>query len=277
MTEQGAALIRVFYFGLFIGAFLFFLQWESGAARFPFPNNRNRRRHVLRNLAMLVLVVLVADMAIGEGLLHAYTYLYHPPVILLDAMRLPLALQIVLGFLASDLLEYGLHVASHRIGWFWRLHSVHHTDTHLDVTTAGRSHPLDVAVYVVTKIALYALLGLPLWIEGVRAIVHNTLLCVQHANVNYPRAVERLRWLLVTPGVHRVHHDRGRPLIDRNFGFIFPFWDRLFGTYVAPGSGRPPEMGLAGHEDEQWQSLWGMLTTPLRNIRFPRGKANAGN
>jgi sterol desaturase/sphingolipid hydroxylase (fatty acid hydroxylase superfamily) len=272
MTEQDLSLVRVLYFGLFIGVFAFFLQWESAAAKRPFADPHSRRRHVLRNLGMLALVVVIADLVVGEWLLRAYAFLYQPPVIWLDAMALPLPAQIVLGFLASDLLEYGLHVASHRIGWFWRLHAVHHTDAHIDVTTAGRSHPLDVSIYVAAKIGLYALLGLPLWIEGVRALFHNTFLCVQHANVNYPGAVERLRWLLVTPAMHRVHHDQALPNIDCNYGFIFSFWDRLFGTYRTPGRDDPERLGLAGCEGEAWQDIRGMLVTPIRDVRHPRDR-----
>jgi len=272
MTEQDVStLVRVLYFGLFIGTFAFFIQWETGAAKAPFADEQTRRRHVLRNLAMLALVVLI-----GELFLRAYSFLYQPPVIWLEAMLLPLPIQIVLGLLASDLLEYGLHVASHHFRWFWRLHAVHHTDTHLDVTTAGRSHPLDVSIYVAAKIGLYALLGLPLWIEGLRAIFHNTFLCVQHANVTYPRAIERLRWLLVTPAMHRVHHLNGCPHIDRNYGFIFSFWDRLFGTYQPPERLHSFRFGLAGYEGEEWQSIKGMLATPLRNIQHPREFQKSG-
>lgn len=270
MSEQDAGLLRVLYLGLFIGTFALFLQWEAGAPRVPFADVIARRKHVLRNLTMLASVVLFADMIVGEVFLHAYQFLFDPPVFWLEAKRLPLAAQIVLGFLASDLLEYGLHAASHRIGWFWRLHAVHHTDPHLDVTTAGRSHPLDVSVYVVAKVGLYALLGLPLWIEGLRALFHNTLLCMQHANVAYPPFVERLRWLFVTPAVHRVHHDRSIPLTNSNFGFIFPYWDHLFGTYRSPETCIASREGVAGHDSEEWQTIAGMLDTPFRAVRPPR-------
>jgi sterol desaturase/sphingolipid hydroxylase (fatty acid hydroxylase superfamily) len=268
VTEQDVAWVRILYYGLFIGVFAFFLQWEGAAARVPFRGGE-RRAHVWRNLAMLLLVVIIADLIVGELMLHAYEFLYAPPVMLFQAMRLPVMAQIVLGLLVSDLAEYALHIASHRYAWFWRLHRVHHSDPHLDVTTAGRAHPLEVSVYVVAKIALYAILGLPLWIEGLRAVCQNTLLGVQHANVNYPPALEKLRWLLVTPAVHRVHHHPERPLRDRNFGFVFPFWDRLFGTYQAPEAAGALAMGLRGFEDERWQSLAGMLATPFRRSEKP--------
>lgn len=124
VTEQDVSLVRILYFGLFIGVFAFFLLWESGAARVPFADSETRRRHVLRNLVMLFWVVVIADIVVGEWLLRAYTFLFQPPVVWLRGMDLPLPAQILLAFLASDLLEYALHVASHRIDWFWRLHRV---------------------------------------------------------------------------------------------------------------------------------------------------------
>ena len=269
MTEADVWLVRVFYFGLFIGVFALFLQWETGHPKCLIAESSQRRRHVLRNFSMLGLVILVADLIVGEFLFHAYAFLYQPPVIFLEAMVLPLGMQIVLAFLISDLLEYGLHVASHKIGWFWKLHAVHHTDTHLDVTTAGRSHPLNISIYVVAKLGVYLLLGLPFWIEGLRAIFHNTLLCIQHANVNYPRAIERMRGVLVTPAMHRVHHSNADACMDSNYGFIFSFWDRLFGTYRRPIEGESHRFGLAGCEGEEWQSIKGMLFTPLRSLRRP--------
>ncbi len=273
-------MVQALYYGLFVGLFVFFLQWESAEPRAPFDSPAQRWRHVGRNLLMLLLVVLVADVLVGDGLLQASRYLYQPPQIWLQAAVLPLTVQILLAFLLSDLLDYGMHVASHRIGWLWRLHAVHHTDPHLDVTTAARAHPLEISLHVAAKIGLYALLGLPLLIEGMRAILLNSLLCVQHANVNYPPLVERIRWLLVTPAMHRIHHHPTRPLIDRNFGFVFSFWDRLFGSYQTPEAVVTPGMGLAGHEGEKWQSIIGMLVSPLRI--HPRsgtatGVSSAGN
>lgn len=260
-------LVVVFYYGLFIGLVVFFLLWEEGAPKTPFNNTRQRRKHILRNLGMLGLVILIADFVVGQGLLHANDFLYAPPNILLDGMTWPLPVQLVIALLASDLLEYAIHIASHRISWFWRLHAVHHSDPHLDVTSAGRLHPLEVSIHVASKIGLYALLGLPLWIEGVRAVLQNSLLFIQHANVTYPVAIERLRWLFVTPAMHRVHHDPA--LLERNYGIVFSFWDRLFQTFQSPESTGPLRAGLPGHGDQDNQSMKGMLLSPFRHSVAP--------
>jgi sterol desaturase/sphingolipid hydroxylase (fatty acid hydroxylase superfamily) len=267
MTEQALPVIRVLYEGTFLGLLVFLLLWEGGQAKVEFVTARARITHVLRNLGLFAFVVLLADYVIGQGLVPSSSLLLRTSPFGLALYKSPLFLQVLLAFLASDLLDYGLHRASHRVGWLWRLHSVHHSDSHLDATTALRAHPVEVSLQIVCKVALYAALGLPLWIEGVRSIAHNAFGLFQHANVHFPAWMERLRPVFVTPALHRVHHDVQPTLHDTNFGFIFSFWDRLFGTYSLPAQVSLGRVGLKGYEDEPWQTLSGMLLTPIR--RFP--------
>ena len=264
VSDPDLVLIRSLYAGFFFGVLIFLLFWEDSEPLLPFVDRQARRWHRLRNLAMLFWVVLVADILIGQGVFRAQEFLIRPPTHVLDGMSMPLPAQVGLGLLASDLVDYWLHRASHLWSWFWRLHSVHHSDPHLDVTTAARVHPLETSVYIAAKLGLYVLLGLPFWIEGVRAILHNSILFIQHANVTYPRAIEKLGWLLVTPGIHRVHHDTERDRQDSNYGQIFSFWDRLFGTFRPTDLVVSPRMGLTDRRDNSWQTVWGMLATPFR-------------
>jgi sterol desaturase/sphingolipid hydroxylase (fatty acid hydroxylase superfamily) len=267
ITDQDLVLIRIFYAGMFIGVLGFLAQWEDGAPLSRFDDGRAKWQHRWRNMAMLFWVVVVADYLIGQGVCHARDFLAQPPVSLLHGSALPLALQLALGLLASDLMDYGLHVASHRWRWFWRLHAVHHSDTHLDATTAQRFHPIETSIYIVAKLGLYVVLGLPFWIEGVRAIFFNSLLFIQHANIAYPRCVERIGWLLVTPGMHRIHHALDRVRQDSNYGLIFPFWDRLFGTFRAQEKDMIRQVGLTGYQGEDWQTVGGMLAMPFRQLK----------
>jgi sterol desaturase/sphingolipid hydroxylase (fatty acid hydroxylase superfamily) len=226
-----------------------------------------RRSHLLRNLVIFFWVLVIADYLVGWLMLGSSSLLLHPPSLGLGLSRLPWPLQVVLAFLASDLLGYLFHRMCHRWRWLWRLHSVHHSDAHLDVTTAVRAHPFETSLGVICTVALYVVLGLPFWIEGIRAILHNAIAMIQHANVRFPAFVERLGLVFVTPAMHRVHHDTQRVLHDRNYGVIFSFWDRLFGTYSPPEQVTPERIGLHGYDDESWQTVLGMLLTPLR--RFP--------
>ena len=259
------SLLRIAYYGLMAGAFAFLLLWEDGA---PLVRDMpSRRRHVLRNLALFVCVVAVADGLVGAWLLDIPSRLTITPAGLLTS--LPLAAQLMVAFVVMDLSTYAVHRLFHAQRWLWLMHSVHHSDAEVDVSTSIRHHPIEVAIDVAVKLALYLLLGLPLWIEAARTLLINPLSMAQHANIAYPAWVERpLRWLLVTPAMHRVHHLPEAPATDSNYGQCFSFWDRLFGTYRAPDPVQPTRFGLAKLAGESFQSVSGMLLTPIRARRL---------
>ena len=127
----------------------------------------------------------------------------------------------------------------HRVGWLWRIHRVHHADLDLDVTSGARFHPLEIVLSMVIKFAAVAALGAPVAAVIAFEVVLNATSMFNHANLRLPAAVDRvLRWLVVTPDMHRVHHSVDRGETDSNFGFNLPWWDRAFGTYRAqPAAG----------------------------------------
>jgi sterol desaturase/sphingolipid hydroxylase (fatty acid hydroxylase superfamily) len=255
------SVLRVAYYGLMAGTFAFLLLWEDGV---PLVRDMpSRRRHVLRNLAIFVCVVAVADGLVGAWLLDIPSRLTITPPGLLTP--LPLIVQVGIAFVIMDLSTYVVHRLFHAYRWLWLMHSVHHSDAQVDVSTSIRHHPVEVAIDVAFKLALYLLLGLPLWIEAARTLLINPLSMAQHANIAYPAWIERpLRWFLVTPAMHRVHHLPHEAATNSNYGQCFSFWDRLFGTYRAPDPRVPPSFGLVNLGDESFQSVGGMLLTPFR-------------
>ncbi len=269
MTQAGLSVLTSVYLGLFVGGLLFFWLWEDGAPLRPFPDARARRTHALRNLGILASVVLFADIVVGSLLLRVGERLLDPPTGWLAPLDLPVASLIVVAFLVTDLFEYALHRLAHAWRPLWLIHAVHHSDPHVDVTTGARSHPVETTIAICGRVAIYLALGLPLWIELVRVIVINTLFLAQHANVEFPRAIEALRVVFVTPAVHRQHHSPDAPLIDRNFGQMFSIWDRLFGSYAEPAAPAPPAYGLCKLADERWQTVAGILLTPIRARSIP--------
>jgi sterol desaturase/sphingolipid hydroxylase (fatty acid hydroxylase superfamily) len=269
MTPAGISLLTSIYFGMFAGGLAFFWLWEDGAPLRPFASEQVRRRHALRNLGVLAAVIVFADLAVGTWWLRIGEHLLDPPNGLLTPLALPIAAQIVVAFLAVDFYEYAMHRLFHRWRPLWLLHAVHHSDPHVDMTTGARHHPIETAIALVGRVALYLALGLPLWIEVVRIVFVNTLFLLQHANVRCPRWIEVSRVVFVTPAVHRQHHSPDAPLIDRNFGQIFSFWDRLFRTYAEPHDDAPAAYGLRKLGDERWQTLAGILLTPFRARAVP--------
>ena len=140
-----------------------------------------------------------------------------------------------------DLAIYLQHVMFHAIPVLWRLHRVHHADMDFDVTTGARFHPLEIILSMLIKFAVILLLGPPLVAVVIFEVLLNATAMFNHGNLRLPLALDRcLRWLVVTPDMHRVHHSVADDEANSNFGFNLPWWDRLFGTYR--------DQPRAGHE-----------------------------
>ncbi|MEO7761004.1 MAG: sterol desaturase family protein [Casimicrobiaceae bacterium] len=262
MSDNLRSALDLANFAALIGVAAFFLTWEAGDPRFAFPHASARWRHVARNAGLLAVFGLASAVLLTVIV---------PSLTLFDAQQgllsgLPRPLQVVLGVLILDIFQYAWHRLCHRVPWLWRLHRVHHADPHLDVSTGARFHPIEAILGLIAKVAILAVLGLPIWIEGVRILFSNPLALAQHANVAFPDWLERWpRWLIVTPGLHRVHHSTNPDHYDRNFGETLSVWDRLFGTYDAP-SARITGVGLQDVQDERHQTLPGMLAMPWREV-----------
>jgi sterol desaturase/sphingolipid hydroxylase (fatty acid hydroxylase superfamily) len=145
---------------------------------------------------------------------------------------------------------------------------MHHADLDIDVTTGLRFHPFEILLSLVIKMAIVVLFGIPAVAVLVFEIVLNATSMFNHANVTVPPSVDRvLRWLVVTPDMHRVHHSIERFETDSNFGFNLPWWDRLFGTYrAAPLAGHEGmTIGLPVFRNVEELRLDRLLTQPFRD------------
>ena len=261
-------LVRLAYFGGFIGAWSFLIIVEGGIPRWGWP--ARRWRHIARNVALFLLAVIVADGIVGFGLFRLGDRLNIQPNGLLTPLGLPLWGLVIAGLLACDLAGYAFHRLSHRWRWLWLIHSVHHSDCELDLSTAVREHPAEMICDVAILAGTLTVLGIPVWVEGLRAAFLNPQSMAQHANIEYPRWVERaFGWLLVTPAMHRVHHSPDLLQTNSNYGNMFSIWDRLFGTYRVPDPGFPEKFGLDRLQGERWQTFPGMLLTPVAARTIP--------
>jgi len=153
---------------------------------------------------------------------------------LLQLLAVPTPLAILIALLLLDLTVYAQHVAFHRLPLLWRLHRMHHSDTDFDVTTALRFHPLEIMLSLLIKLAAVLLLGAPPLAVLLFELILNASAMFNHGNVRLSERLDRgLRWIVVTPDMHRVHHSVHRKETDSNFGFSLSCWDRLFGSYRA--------------------------------------------
>lgn len=185
---------------------------------------------------------------------------------LLGLYKWPIWIELVVGILFLDLAIYLQHRLFHSVPVLWRLHRMHHADTEFDVSTGIRFHPLSVFVSAVIKLAAVALIGPTALAVLVFEILLNATSLFNHSNVALPPKWDAvLRWFVVTPDMHRVHHSSDSSETNTNFGFNFPWWDRMFGSYrPQPALGHiDMQIGLPLFREAQAQSLRSLLLQPF--------------
>ncbi len=186
---------------------------------------------------------------------------------LFNLVEIPDWIAVLVFLLIFDLLIYFQHRLFHLIPLLWRLHRMHHSDLDYDVTTGNRFHPLSILISALIKLALVLVLG-PLAIAVVIAeVLLNATSMFNHSNILLPVPLDKLlRYFIVTPDMHRIHHSVDVQEHNRNFGFNFPWWDRLFGTYLAESKldQQVMHIGIQGFEDDASISLIDLLVQPFR-------------
>lgn len=263
-----------------LGTFLGVLAVMAGAeARWP-----QRERHFKRQQRWPANLTILA---IGAGVVRAMAQVGVPLVAvavalwaarhgigLFNFIAWPGWLEFGLSVLLLDLLIWAQHAAFHRVPLFWRVHRMHHADRDIDVTTALRFHPVEIALSMLIKSVAVLAFGAPVAAVIVFEVGLNAMAMFNHANLRLPPGLDRvLRILIVTPDMHRVHHSTLRDEHDRNFGFNLSAWDRLFGTYVdAPRAGHHGmQIGLMQYQTDAPSRLWWSLRLPLAPAEDRRG------
>ena len=231
--------------------------------RHALPNFFFTATSVLVNFFLAFLLLNSADwtQANGFGLLHIFA--------------LPLWLYVVLGVLLLDFIgAYLAHLVEHKIKPLWMVHLVHHSDHHVDTTTANRHHPLESLVrFSFTLVAVF-ILGTPIGVVMLYQSLSVVLSQFNHANINLPTRLDQwLSYVLVTPHMHKVHHHHVLPYTDSNFGNIFAIWDRLFGTYKNLDAARIIYgVDVFPNEDEN-SRVGSLLSQPFQPYRKPTTQA----
>jgi sterol desaturase/sphingolipid hydroxylase (fatty acid hydroxylase superfamily) len=184
---------------------------------------------------------------------------------------------VVVSVIVLDLAIYLQHVLFHAVPALWRLHRMHHADLEFDVTTGLRFHPIEILLSMMIKLAVVAALGTPAVAVLIFEVLLNATSMFSHSNVRIPLGLDRvLRWFVVTPDMHRVHHSILSRETNSNFGFNVPWWDRLFGTYrPQPAAGHETmTIGIEQFRDPRELGLDRMLLQPFRGDagRYPLGE-----
>ena len=233
---QNEAPIRL---GFFFGVFAVMAIWEVIAPRRALTVSKAIRW--ANNLGLVVLNTIVLRLIFPAAAVGVAAFATEHGWGLLNFYHVPFVLSVVLSVVAMDFVIYLQHVLVHAVPALWRLHRVHHADLDFDVTTGSRFHPVEILLSMLIKFAVIVLLGPPIVAVVVFEVLLNATAMFNHSNVRLPLALDAvLRWLIVTPDMHRVHHSHLGHETNSNFGFNLSVWDRLFGTY----RGQPEE----GHE-----------------------------
>jgi len=221
----------------------------AAEARWPWRSAQPRRW--LPNLALGALSMLTVLALPLASMTAAARWAEAQHFGLLNLIALPPWLAVTLALLALDLALYAQHRALHLPG-LWRLHRVHHLDPMLDVTSGVRFHPLEALVSALYKSLVVALLGAPLLAVSLSALLTTVASLITHGNFRLPLRVDAgLRWLFITPSLHRIHHSVRRAETASNFGSVLWVWDRLFGSArAAAQDGESLVLGVQDHPPE---------------------------
>lgn len=253
---------------LISGLILLFL-WESIRPFYGYFSGSFKRRgkHALRNLIIgafnSLLVVFVFVGLWFAASVWADEYRFGVMHWLQDGFGLPEWAHVAGAVLLFDAWTYIWHRVNHEIPFLWRFHRVHHSDPHMDVTTASRFHIGEIFFSSVFRIPLIALFGIYLW----ELVLYETLMFAvvqfHHTNISLPEKSDRiLRAIIVTPAMHKVHHSRWRPETDSNYSSLFSFWDRIARTFRLNPTPKNIRLGLDEFDREEDQTVRGMLKMP---------------
>ena len=256
---------------ILLGGLPIFLLLESGIPLFRKPYDK--WSHTGINLFFTVTTVLINFLMAVILYRSSEWVTAHHFGILQWLPPMPMWLFLIVGLLLLDLIgAYFVHWAEHKVRWMWLFHLVHHTDPHVDTTTANRHHPGEsVFRFVFTTLGVI-IAGAPIYIVFMYQSLSVALSQFNHAYIRFPKQLDRLlSWVIVTPNMHRVHHHYALPYTDSNYGNIFSIWDRLFGTFSRLDDEKIV-FGIDTHmENAEHSRIGNLLKIPFQPYRAPGG------
>lgn len=257
--------VNTIRFTIFLSVFLLMLLLESLIPRHPKVDSKIRRLGI--NLTITGLDIVLVRLIFGAAAVGAAMFAQENNWGMLNYVDWPSGVEIAITVFFLDLMIYIQHVVLHMIPFFWRFHVMHHSDRDLDVSSGLRFHPLEILASMLYKLVLVFALGpSPLAVMVFEAIL-NGMAQFSHSNIKLPLPLDRvLRWLIVTPDMHRIHHSVVVNETNSNFGFNLSIWDRLLGTYNAYAKKPQPEIliGVDEYQKAEDVTLVNLLLMPFR-------------
>ena len=186
----------------------------------------------LTNAALTLLGVLLVQLVAPATAFLSAVIAEHQGVGLLRLVDIGWPAQFVIGFLAYDLMYYLIHRVMHEVPFLWRLHRTHHVDGVVDASTSILHHPLETVVTAMVVAVVVPVSGISANTIFFHYLAMQIFAFWQHANVRAFPGQRFLAPVLIVPELHHVHHSTSPNHYNTNYGAVFSFWDRLFGTLV---------------------------------------------
>lgn len=250
------------------GIFLLMISWEYFSPRRKLQLQRWQRWPV--NLGLAAMNMLLVRLSVGGIAYLSAVHAANLNLGVLNWLPAPHWLAIIVTLLFLDFAIYLQHIVVHKWPLLWRLHQIHHTDLDFDASTAIRFHPLEIIISLAYKVLCIYLIGAdPLAVIAFEIIL-NGCATFNHSNVNIPKWIDsKLRWLIITPDMHRIHHSTLKKETDSNYGFSISCWDRLCGTYVVEPEQPQQRMaiGLKSFKDPAELGFVKLMLLPFRRLR----------
>ena len=252
-----------------VGSLLILWMIEGAIPLLPLKYKKNKTRHAGVNL-FFTLIHLVIHTGFGVLIVFLSDWAASQQFGIVYWLNTSVVVTIIISALMLDFFGGWLsHVIEHKVPLLWRMHIIHHAYNNVDVTTGLRHHPLESVWRGLFFLVAIVISGAPIY----AVMIYQTLLTIftgiTHANISLPKPVDKvMSYVLISPNMHKVHHHWKQPFTDSNYGAVFAFWDRLFGTYKTLD---PKELryGLDRYyPNEKDEDLVALLKKPFQKLNY---------
>ncbi len=234
-----------------------------------FEARESKIRHDFTNMGLGLFNGIVTSVVFAATALYVTEGAREAQFGLLHWIELAPLAELALAVLIFDLWQYTWHRLNHRVPLLWRFHAVHHSDREMDASSGFRFHTGEIILSSIARLAVLPVLGLTIQQLLVYESITLPIVLFHHSNIRLSGATDRaLRWLIVTPWMHWVHHSDYQPETDSNYSSLFSVWDRIFGSFKLRSDPSTITLGLDSAEDRKdWATLAGILAMPFRRKR----------
>lgn len=255
-----------------VAALVLAVLWTAESWAPMFIRRTRRVSHVSVNLGLAAINAALAYF-LAFGILAVTEFAGRHDLGLVRIAHLPVWMQWTAAIVLFDCWQYWWHRLNHRMRFLWRFHAVHHADAEMDASSGVRFHTVELTLSFLARLLVLPLLGMTVSQLLVYESISLPVILFHHSNIRLPSRVDRsLRWLIVTPWMHYVHHSRWQPETDSNYSSFLSIWDRLFGSFRLREKPQEISLGLDHWEEREWRRLVGLWLAPFRKSPRPESR-----